>query len=44
MLPSPLAHADWQYVDKRCLGDYQADNMNSSIISRRKKLLQFTDQ
>ena len=33
--PSPLAHADWQYVDKRCLDDYRAKDWE--VLGRQRK-------
>ena len=33
--PSPLAHADWQYVEKRCLDDYRAEDWE--ILGRQRK-------
>ncbi len=33
--PSPLAHDDWQYVDKRCLDDYRAEDWK--ILNRQRK-------
>ena len=34
--PSPLAHDDWEYVHKRCLDDYRAEDWE--ILGRQRKL------